>query len=369
MPTNRLVAVGALAASLFLAGCPNPISTFFENLGLVALSSIPRQAYELASSPDGTQIAFTSADGLFLTDTQGGPARKLASAEGIITAVGWSADGKAVLFMPTKQPPPTQPGEPQPVPGPAYEPGRLQAVDVATGTITPSVAVSWTVSRLMPSPDGRRLAIVGYGVAWIYDPDAGTTTNVAGVGPVQTLAWSPDGKYLAYLSAESASPAAIVAYDWAAGTSRRIEGVSINLIPERAESSCLTLEERLAWTTDGTGIQVVQHLTPSSFGVTTFGLDGQQRSDRTVELGNGDGSIVECFRPSPGGQYVMASEIGLHGIPVPAVGQVGVDLATGQVRRHSGEGTFWMWLGNSSRYVLRKPLSGNALYYVADVKG
>jgi DNA-binding winged helix-turn-helix (wHTH) protein/Tol biopolymer transport system component len=49
-------------------------------------------------SPDGTRIAFSRGDGIYLSDTIGTPAQKLATCAGFCQSLAWSPDGSVIRF-------------------------------------------------------------------------------------------------------------------------------------------------------------------------------------------------------------------------------------------------------------------------------
>jgi WD40 repeat protein len=149
---------------------------------------------------EGSHRLVIAADDLEFWDEDGKAQRAAADpVAGGYTAVAVSADGRTV-----------------------YSAGiRLEAWDVATGTLRRSFGPVHGISSLVLAPDGRTLAVGGAGVEF-WDVARGTQLRaLAGLprGPF-ALAFSPDGRTLA-MGVGLAASDQVVLWDVASGTRKR----------------------------------------------------------------------------------------------------------------------------------------------------
>lgn len=147
---------------------------------------------DLAWSPDGTKLLSGSADGsVFLWDATNGQLLRQLRNKGAVTALTWRQDGKQLLIAA---------GE---------EVQDFYLWDAETGQLIRNYPAG-TVARLVRSPDGRQLAIVGSaGVIAFADSMtfAGSDKSIKqpeGYGrgyDIYAVAWSLDSKQIATGSA------------------------------------------------------------------------------------------------------------------------------------------------------------------------
>jgi hypothetical protein len=167
-----------------------------------AIATVLAPVSSMAWSPSMEHIAVASYEGVQLIGVSGGDVRLLVPAinredPDLFEApqvLGWSADGRAVLYQ-----------------WHLYERcGAVEAYDVETGRVTKVLASGPGGAELglaSPSPDGRLLAFSWHpgGRSWLLavaDIRQGAATDVSEVtsGDVESsfAGWSPDGRYLAY---------------------------------------------------------------------------------------------------------------------------------------------------------------------------
>ncbi|MCE9573788.1 MAG: hypothetical protein K8W52_11595 [Deltaproteobacteria bacterium] len=166
-------------------------------------------------SPDGTRIAFASSDeGISVVDAAGGPATLVAplTLADACTAPRWSRDGSELVF--------------------ADGLGGIFTYRFAEKRAVPVVAPGSEVSACAPtwSPDGQSIAYAVTG-------DPGRIARVARTGGAATtiaplfggygvgeLAWSPDGRQLAFVDFDdSIQDGAVRVVDAAGGTPRILD--------------------------------------------------------------------------------------------------------------------------------------------------
>lgn len=133
-------------------------------------------------SPDGQMLAFTSKrndkKGIYLLPRNGGEARCLVEADGSFSSLSFSPDGKSILcvFRKNDEVPKNEQGKKE---EPVYR----------------------HITRLFYKYDNAGFLPEDEGQVYIYDVESGEGTQITkGKRGKTSPVWSPDGKYIAYLS-------------------------------------------------------------------------------------------------------------------------------------------------------------------------
>jgi TolB protein len=182
-PDGKRLVFGGLSSGLSIIGA--------DGEGGRRLTRQPGDA-EPAWSPDGKRIAFARAGtGVMLVDPDGSDLQVLRRLHDV-EQLHWSRDGRSLTFLH------------RPRPETAFAHSDLVTVSVPAGRLlrrVPRVDVEF--SRVAWSPDGRHLAYTKYGYeSWrtiVMDSDGSVRRSIAGGrDPV----WSPDGRTIVYLAEE-----------------------------------------------------------------------------------------------------------------------------------------------------------------------
>jgi dipeptidyl aminopeptidase/acylaminoacyl peptidase len=164
-------------------------------------------------SPDGRQLAFISRrddDGdkaqVYVMPREGGPARRVCKMPNGASELAWTPDGTRIAFVSEEG---LEPSKDPIVVGPERH-RRLWTVRLDAGEPAPITPANVTVWQHVWSPDGRRVALhyaetpgeTGWytGQIGIVDAAGGAVRRVGQLdGQASALAWSPDGRTLAYV--------------------------------------------------------------------------------------------------------------------------------------------------------------------------
>jgi dipeptidyl aminopeptidase/acylaminoacyl peptidase len=223
--------------SLWMASSGGPQGALSENAR--SFTSDGHGDSEPRWSPDGTQIAFVSdrdkpKSQIYLIPADGGEARPLTNLEeGAFQGLAWSPDGSRIAFLYRTTPPERRKDarkereekeQSSPVrlhmklfyrlDGFGYFDDsywQLQVVDVSTGESKVLLDEPHHPGAPCWSPDGKTLGFISnrkedddlkqqYDDIWAVPANGGPITQVqAPDGPKYGLAWSPDGRSLAYI--------------------------------------------------------------------------------------------------------------------------------------------------------------------------
>ncbi len=250
-------------------------------------------------SPDGRLLAFLSerprpgvsgddaAEAkrqVWLIRPDGGEALLLTSAPGSVSALEWSADGKSIAFL-AREPKSAERRKQEKdkddawTPSELYPWSRLWLVDVASRTVRQLTSGALHVTDFSLSPDGKRIAFSGQATPLIpdnfrsdlYVVDAAGGMAVPLVvrkGPDTSPSWSPDGKWIAFVSQDGRDE------EWY--TNSYVCVVAAEGGPPRNLTASFDEEigGELHWTPDSTAL-VFSALAKTASHIYRVGLDGR----------------------------------------------------------------------------------------------
>jgi dipeptidyl aminopeptidase/acylaminoacyl peptidase len=185
----------------------------------------PKQASSqsgIAWSPDSSRFAYIANPGgdqrqIFLFSPASGKTAQLTHANGYVTSVSWSRDGKQIAFLYAESGGGAGPLEAEPaqtgVIGAAIHNQRISVMDANGGAVQQLTPSDLNVYEYDWSPDGQHFAAIAapgpadnnWWVAKLYTADARSgAMNVVYSPPIeQQIAvprWSPDGKNIAFVA-------------------------------------------------------------------------------------------------------------------------------------------------------------------------
>ncbi|HEY9721957.1 MAG TPA: hypothetical protein V6D47_08070 [Oscillatoriaceae cyanobacterium] len=351
-----------LLAGLGGSACQPPTNSISAFPGFTPLPFLPKLTYEVAASPDGTKVAYSDYEGLFVADLTTQTPKKLADSEGPISHVGWTGDGKFVTFLPSHLPPVTDPGEPKRSPAPSWPAGRLQLVNVESGT-TKSTSIDGTaLHAISGSPDGHYLALLEDSGISLYNVASDAETRVSSKPSFTGAVWSPDSQHLAFrgpMTPDGPSDELLLTTTTASAAATAVEA-DLNDRHFGINAECYPAEEKAFWAADSQSITAVQAIDGQHVALRTFDLTGKKLSERTLDMTDPEEptSWLDCYHASPSGRFLIAMRSGkaLMGQMTPdgwsARALVAVNMTTGAVKAIAPPIELVCWLGNSDRLIL-----------------
>ncbi|HEY0139470.1 MAG TPA: S9 family peptidase [Thermoanaerobaculia bacterium] len=175
-------------------------------------------------SPDGSELAFLSDRGgstqVWLISTQFGEARQLTDEPTSVREHAWSPDGKSIAFTRADEVTAeekkrvAEKDDPRVI-GEGTKHMHLYTVDVETKAVRRLTRGDFTVFTMAWSPDGKTIAFdrgTGSGLdhyyrtdIWTVDRDGALKPLVVRTGMDRAPVWSPDGRSIAFLSTGGAA--------------------------------------------------------------------------------------------------------------------------------------------------------------------
>jgi Tol biopolymer transport system component len=160
-----------------------------------------------ALSPDGTRVAFAGRDGqVHVARLDRVEVRRVTDGLDQVADLAWSPRGDRLVFFARRAAPRGIVLDPS-ANLTGHEPGAYFILAPATLEIR-RLSIP-AAERHAPAwaPDGRRLAITGFGDVRIVDVDAVTSTTIQNAPPLaHEVAWSPDGQWLALSATDKGDP-------------------------------------------------------------------------------------------------------------------------------------------------------------------
>jgi TolB protein len=243
-----------------------------------------------AWSPDSQHIALmafqsldTLAYDLYLTDASGNNLTKLTSiSSGTVEPVPvWAPDGSQI----------------------AYAQGDIYMIDVGGGTPTNVTQQPGYYDKIAWSPDGKSLAFFGLGGINVMDPDGGNRAVIdpASAGLSSSLVWSPDSSKLAFATITTCCPGSTAPL----ASSGSVHIINVDGSGHKTFSSTLNAfvpqwspdGNYLLYESDGSGIVLVALSGNTSDTLTgLFGVETSWAPDgRHIAFTNGDLYILHLY--------------------------------------------------------------------------
>jgi len=336
------------------------------------VTSAPGREFQPAISPDGSEVAYVAADIVVRSTIDigtGGGSRPAEGVPGRHLFPAWSSDGSALRFAACPfGAAPDMPGCPWKEVG--SRGGTARTIDLPGE----STGYAW-------SPDGTRVAFAGDDSEdnSIYVHTAGEDAPRAiverfGSWPIHSLAWSPDGRWIAFVHGNIL---------WRMGTN--VMGVAIWMVDaEGGQPVRLTDEEHLnvspQWLPDSRHLMFVSDRDGArGIYVLEVGSDGTRGSPRSIP----SSSDPHTISVSSDGRKLAYSNLvekqNIWSLPIPASGTVSITdavqitLGNRVVENHSlspdGEWIAFDGSGRDDLDIYKQPLAGGTAQLLVDVIG